>query len=39
VILDALTAYKTDIVKKNFPGPEHTFEMNDEEWSAFLGSL
>jgi 3-methyl-2-oxobutanoate hydroxymethyltransferase len=39
VTLEALTTYKTEIENKTFPGPEHSIEMSDEEWSAFLNTL
>jgi 3-methyl-2-oxobutanoate hydroxymethyltransferase len=30
IILDALGAYKSDVVDGTFPGPEHSFKMSDE---------
>ncbi len=31
----AFTAYKTDVLERSFPAPEHTVEMDDAEWEAF----
>ena len=31
----ALAAFREDVEGKVFPGPEHTVEMGDGEWSAF----
>jgi hypothetical protein len=39
MVLEALIAYKTDIENKSFPGVEHTFEMSEEEWTAFEKAL
>lgn len=33
---EAFTAYKADVEMGNFPGPEHSIDMPDEEWEAFL---
>jgi 3-methyl-2-oxobutanoate hydroxymethyltransferase len=36
---DALRAYRDDVVSRRFPGPEHTYSMPDEEWTAFAEAL
>jgi len=33
----AFAAFKDDIVARTFPAPEHTVEMPEEEWEAFVG--
>ena len=33
----AFTEYKKDVEAHQFPSQEHTVEMSDEEWEAFLG--
>ena len=38
-ILKALADYKNDIENRNFPGGEHSIEMSDDEWSAFLNTI
>jgi 3-methyl-2-oxobutanoate hydroxymethyltransferase len=35
-MLGAFTAYKNDVESRQFPTEEHTIEMADDEWSAFL---
>jgi 3-methyl-2-oxobutanoate hydroxymethyltransferase len=35
-IARALTAYREEVETGVFPGPEHTVDMRDEEWDAFL---
>jgi 3-methyl-2-oxobutanoate hydroxymethyltransferase len=35
----AFTEYIDDVETKKFPAPEHTVEMTDEEWSAFLKEI
>jgi 3-methyl-2-oxobutanoate hydroxymethyltransferase len=35
----ALNAYRTEVETGVFPAPEHTVEMPDEEWGAFLKEL
>ena len=35
----AFTEYIDDVETKRFPAPEHTVEMNDEEWEAFQREL
>ena len=35
-IAKAFKAYKDDVESGAFPAPEHTVEMPDEEWTAFL---
>jgi 3-methyl-2-oxobutanoate hydroxymethyltransferase len=32
----AFTGFKTDVQARTFPAAEHTVEMTDEEWEAFL---
>ena len=27
---------ETDVLEENFPGPEHSFTIPDEEWNIFL---
>jgi 3-methyl-2-oxobutanoate hydroxymethyltransferase len=39
VMNKAFTEYIDDIETKKFPAPEHTVEMTDEEWSAFLKEI
>ncbi|MEA3349306.1 MAG: 3-methyl-2-oxobutanoate hydroxymethyltransferase [Chloroflexota bacterium] len=35
-IAQALSAYKNDVVKNNFPADEHTFSMPDSEWDELI---
>jgi 3-methyl-2-oxobutanoate hydroxymethyltransferase len=35
----ALAAYKSDVNSRAFPGAEHTIEMPDDEWRAFLNQI
>ena len=35
----ALTAYRTDVSSHQFPGPEHTFGMDEAAWTEFLLDL
>lgn len=35
----AFAEYIDDVETKKFPAPEHTVEMTDEEWSAFLKEI
>jgi 3-methyl-2-oxobutanoate hydroxymethyltransferase len=35
-MLEAFNAYKGDVETQNFPAPENTVEMADEEWAAFV---
>jgi 3-methyl-2-oxobutanoate hydroxymethyltransferase len=35
-MLEAFSAYKGDVETQNFPAPENTVEMADEEWAAFV---
>ncbi len=35
----AFAAYKDDVKAKAFPGPEHTIDMNDEEWQCLEDRL
>ncbi len=37
-MLDAVQAYRQDVEGRNFPALEHSIEMPDEEWEAFLKS-
>ena len=39
VMNKAFTEYIDDVETKKFPAPEHTVEMTDEEWSAFLKEI
>jgi len=39
VILEALAAYKADVVKQAFPGPEHSFKMSDSALEALKKML
>jgi len=34
-IHQALLAYQTDVIEGEFPGPEHSFTITDEEWELF----
>lgn len=38
-IARALAAYRVDVEMKAFPAPEHTVDMSDSEWAAFLEEL
>jgi 3-methyl-2-oxobutanoate hydroxymethyltransferase len=38
-IAHALAAYRSDVETKAFPGPEHTVEMSDEEWTVLMEEL
>lgn len=38
-IARALAAYRVDVEMKAFPAPEHTVDMSDAEWAAFLEEL
>jgi 3-methyl-2-oxobutanoate hydroxymethyltransferase len=35
-MLEAFSAYKGDVEAQNFPAPENTVEMAEEEWAAFV---
>jgi 3-methyl-2-oxobutanoate hydroxymethyltransferase len=35
----AFEAYKAEVEERIFPGVEHSVEMRDEEWDAFLANL
>lgn len=35
----AVADYATDVRSRQFPAPEHTIDMSDEEWEAFQQSL
>lgn len=39
VMNKAFAEYIDDVETKKFPAPEHTVEMTDEEWSAFLKEI
>ena len=39
VIARALDAYRAEVEAQQFPAPEHTVEMPDEEWEAFLKEM
>ena len=36
---DALTAYAADVRAHTFPSPEHSYSIQDDEWTAFLALL
>jgi 3-methyl-2-oxobutanoate hydroxymethyltransferase len=36
VMADAFAAYRTDVEQRTFPASEHTVEMSDEAWQAFV---
>lgn len=38
-MITAFERYKNEVETKQFPAPEHTIEMPDEAWSAFLEEL
>jgi 3-methyl-2-oxobutanoate hydroxymethyltransferase len=38
-IVEALTAYKNEVENREFPGPEHSMDMTDEEWAKFSQNL
>jgi 3-methyl-2-oxobutanoate hydroxymethyltransferase len=38
-IANALTSYRDEVEGKAFPAPEHTVEMSEEEWQAFLEEM
>ena len=38
-IRDALEAYAAEVRSGAFPGPEHTYEMSEEELEAFTTSI
>lgn len=38
-MVEALTTYRQEVVAGIFPAQEHTVEMTDEEWQAFLSGL
>jgi len=38
-IVDAVAAYRRDVQERAFPGPEHGYNLPDEEWRAFLMSV
>ena len=31
----AVTAYRQDVEARNFPGPEQSYSMADQEWESF----
>jgi 3-methyl-2-oxobutanoate hydroxymethyltransferase len=33
----ALAAYRDDVAARRFPDPEHSFSMDDVEWSGWTG--
>jgi ketopantoate hydroxymethyltransferase len=35
----ALAAFRADVESRAFPAPEHTVEMPEEEWEAFLTEI
>jgi 3-methyl-2-oxobutanoate hydroxymethyltransferase len=35
-ITNALTSYKEEVENRSFPGPEHSFQIPEENWQAFL---
>ena len=35
-IHQALLAYQTDVLEGEFPGPEHSFTITEEEWELFM---
>ncbi len=35
----AITSYKEEVERREFPGPDHTYGMASDEWDAFVGSL
>lgn len=37
IILEALTAFKTEVESGVFPGPEHCFTIKDEEFAKLIG--
>jgi 3-methyl-2-oxobutanoate hydroxymethyltransferase len=39
VIARALDAYRAEVEAQQFPAPEHTVDMPDEEWEAFLEDI
>lgn len=39
VMAEAITAYKDDVETHAFPAPEHSTDMKDEAWEAFVGML
>jgi len=39
IILEALAAYKADVVGEAFPGPEHSFKMSDSALDALKKML
>jgi 3-methyl-2-oxobutanoate hydroxymethyltransferase len=38
-MVQAFEHYKLDVEKGQFPTPEHSFEMSDEDWAAFLENI
>ncbi|HSD28517.1 MAG TPA: 3-methyl-2-oxobutanoate hydroxymethyltransferase [Vicinamibacteria bacterium] len=36
---DAVAAYRREVKERAFPGPEHGYNLPDEEWRAFLASV
>ncbi len=38
-MIAALESYRDDVAARQFPGEEHAFSMNGEEWSALLALL
>lgn len=36
---EAITAYKADVERQLFPAPEHSTDMKDEAWEAFVRML
>jgi hypothetical protein len=35
-ISNALTSYKEEVEDRSFPGLEHSFQIQEENWQAFL---
>lgn len=38
-VRQALEAFRADVQSGAFPGPEHSYTIDDEEWRAFLESI
>ncbi len=39
VMAQAFEAFRDDVAKRAFPAPEHSVEMPEEEWEAFVGEV
>jgi len=39
IIVDALTQFRTEVEQGQFPGPEHSYQIEEEELGKLLAQL